>query len=1092
MKNKATATFALGALLTLCLAVPAYAETQDAVEAPPVYQAATPEAAGKDEPFSCYTYDDFDQELQGYWSEEQGIWYLFETSTQAVEETELYYTGDIEAVSAGTLDAGNQVVTGAFQERGDRVELTDADGTVYTVVVLQSDLPSVYITLNGTTLEQIHADKDAKYPGNSVTIMDPSGNYNLNVEGNVEMKGRGNTTWRCYEKKGYQIKFDKKTDVFGMGKAKKWVLLANAGDDSMMRTQLVYQMADNLEMDFVPSFEYVDLWISGEYRGTYMLGEKVEPGSSRLDLSEDAGALFEHDGAFYAEEEHWFYSAMLEREFALKEINNEDEAVIESAMADFEAAVDELAVYLYSTPSYEVTLEELSTMIDVDSFAKYFLVNEYAMNRESFYTSFYWYKDGPGDVLHLGPIWDFDTCMGNNGSTYTDNYGQNHVLFQYLLAAPAFYERTQELLALYWDDFTSMTDNVDVLATQLETSAEMNYLRWDVLGKPNPKGGTDFHNTYEEAVTAVKDWLSGREEGFHVTRSTVVTSEISDDCYEMTVTFQDGEPHQQIRFGVWSLEDGQDDLAWYTASQDKNGAWSCTVDLSQHNSAGRYFIHAYDLNSSSPIAAGRNYVATAREPRYRTSAVVADDCKTMEITMEDTTGLCTDVTFAVWSDQDGQDDLEWYTARKNAGNTWTYTVNLKRHQSAGTYYIHVYSGTGSNRTNVDSLTASVAFAVAGPDFTANISADNTAIELRLEDVEGYSRIWVPVWSEENGQDDITWCELYESKPGTWIGEVLLEDHGDTGTYHIHAYGGTNAPQDLIAYQDLQVSTVAERSLRATVDEGCDTLHVTARNTGSWQQLWIAVWSEENGQDDLLWYQPERAADGSCTSAIDLRGHLTAGVYHIHIYGGSQNPEELIEYTTAIVPDLPRTQPYVITDVQDSALTVTIFNARNQGNLWVPVWSEENGQDDIQWYRPVLQEDGTRTVTTDLNVHGSVGAYHLHVYSGSSVPQTLLGYTDFQVSAYSRKPALRTEILDDNTMTVLLKGADGVTHVWVPVWSEENGQDDMQWYQAIRQSDGSWTCSVNLAPHGIAPYHVHAYAGNEAPAELLAYSDVFRP
>ena len=122
----------------------------------------------------------------------------------------------------------------------------------------------------------------------------------------------------------------------------------------------------------------------------------------------------------------------------------------------------------------------------------------------------------------------------------------------------------------------------------------------------------------------------------------------------------------------------------------------------------------------------------------------------------------------------------------------------------------------------------------------------------------------------------------------------------------------------------------------------------------------------------------------------------------------------------------------------------------------------------------------------------MGAYHLHVYSGSSVPETLLSYTDFQVSAYSRKPALRTEILDDNTMTVLLKGADGVTHVWVPVWSEENGQDDMQWYQAIRQSDGSWTCSVNLAPHGIAPYHVHAYAGNEAPAELLAYSDVFRP
>ena len=88
----------------------------------------------------------------------------------------------------------------------------------------------------------------------------------------------------------------------------------------MMRTQLVYRMADNLGMTYVPSFRYVDLWIDGEYRGTYMLGEKAEIGSSRLDLQEDTGALFEHDETFYQEEDYWLYSTMLEKHFVMKEL----------------------------------------------------------------------------------------------------------------------------------------------------------------------------------------------------------------------------------------------------------------------------------------------------------------------------------------------------------------------------------------------------------------------------------------------------------------------------------------------------------------------------------------------------------------------------------------------------------------------------------------------------------------------------------------------------------------------------------------------------------------------------------------------------
>ena len=397
--------------------------------------------------FSCHTFDAEGRILKGHWSESDGTWYLFVTSVQDVAEVELHYTGAVTETTAGRLT--EHMVTGGFQNSGDELVLTQADGTTQKVVVLQSSIPSVYVNLERTTLAAIHADKNTKHPGNSVYIMDPAGTYDLSVMGTVEIKGRGNSSWREYEKKGYQLKFDYKTSVLGMAEAEKWVLLANASDDSLMRNQIASRLAKKLDMAFAASFGYVDLWMDGEYLGTYLLGEKVEPGSSRLNLKNLSGALFEHDVEFYQEEEYRFVSKTLNRPFVLKEIVDERWTRIRPALTNFEASVDALMQYLYRTPSEKVTLADLSQMIDVDSFVKYYLINEYTLNRESFATSFFWYQDGPEDVLHLGPVWDFDTSMGNDGEPNTAYYGDNHVMFRYLMASPAFYERTIQLLEVY-------------------------------------------------------------------------------------------------------------------------------------------------------------------------------------------------------------------------------------------------------------------------------------------------------------------------------------------------------------------------------------------------------------------------------------------------------------------------------------------------------------------------------------------------------------------------------------------------------------------------------------------------------------------
>lgn len=657
----------------------------------------------KDEPFSCFMTDPNGNTIYGFEKESEDTWYLFVPSAQNLSNTVLQCTGEITAASGGMLDEKADTVSGAFAKNGDKVEITDGNGDVHTVAVLQSGLPSLQINLKDVDLETIHQDKDKKYAENTVILTDPDGQYNLTAERSVEIKGRGNTTWTLYDKKGYQIKFAEPTSVLGMGAAKKWVLLSNASDDSMMRSKLVYDMAKNMDMSFVPSFEYVDLWIEGEYRGTYMLGEKLDIGSSRLDLKHPAGTLFEHDENFYEEEDHWFYSTMLQRHFTVKEIVEEDEAIIRDSMKDFETSLDAFVSYLYGTPSRQVTLEKLSSMIDVDSFVKYYLINEYVLNQEAFATSFYWYKDGPKDVIHLGPIWDFDTCMGNDGADYMMTYGTNHQLFKYLLAVPEFKARTEELFAKYQKHFASMSSHADVLKEVLTASAGMNYLRWDVLGKPTVKEyAADFYPTFNDAVIALKEWLSGRKEHFMISDIVAVTSEISEDFKTMNVFFDDGEEHESVKFAVWNIDNEENMVLWSMGSR-KDGLWQSSIDMTSFNAAGMYRIDAYIDEATVAEAIGYCHAAEAAERIYRIHAEVSEDRSTMTVTLKDLKP-CKDPYFAVWSDVNGQDDLYWFQPIRNAEGILEYSIDMTTYPDGGAYCVHGYENVNGEFVLLDTLT----------------------------------------------------------------------------------------------------------------------------------------------------------------------------------------------------------------------------------------------------------------------------------------------------------------------------------------------------------------------------------------------------
>ena len=944
-----------------------------------------------DDSFSCAVTDQQGNVIYGYHDTEKDQWYLFLTNQVAISDMQVQLQGEVASVEKGTVAQETNVLSQAFEQSGDSVMVSLADGTSETITVMQSELPSLYVALDGATLDEVHQDKDVKYEGTAVTLTDTTNGKNDLQVTDATFKGRGNSSWVYYEKKGYQIKFDKKTSVLGMAKAKKWVLLANASDDSMMRNKVTFDLAEQLGMTYVPDGEYVDLWINGDYRGTYLICEKAEIGGSRLDLNDPKGVLMEQDEAYYATEDIWIQNSSTGKHFVVKESVTEDDPVLlQEAVKGFDEALDVFMEYLAITPEGEITLDMLSRYIDVDSFLQYYLVNEFVLNRESAGSSFYWYKDGDQDVLHLGPVWDFDTCMGNdleNADSYQIVHIYNHIVFRKLLSIPALQDEMERLLEDYAAAFDGMDDEVESLYALLQASAAMNYTRWDDLQGGFGGKGTYFAGTYQEAKDNLKTWLGNREEAFTAERVLQYLDQIKIfvnlNRAKMDLSFAEVDGYEDLWFVVWSEENGRDDIVWYRAAKQTDGGWIRTVDLMQHQSTGVYNIHVWAGNAGRPAKA--QLATQVYVPEFNTTppvaaAEVSTDCRTMKVVARNIEGY-DKVCFPIWSAVNGQDDIAWYSAAKQADGTWTCTVDLSNHYSTGNYQIHVYGEKNGKRELLTNTTAYVE--KLPPRVTAEVSADYRTMRLVVTGVDGYDQVYLPTWSVVNGQDDIVWYSAEKQADGTWACAADLLNHNSTGKYLIHVYGRKDGKQELLTSTTANVEKLAPQ-VTAEVSGDCRTMHLTAANIENCDQVYLATWSVTDGQDDIVWYPAAKQADGTWAYTVDLRKHHTAGQYMIHVYGRNEQGGELhlLTNTTAyvkraILPD----DPYVIVELSADCRTMklTVRNASKYERVYLPVWSEINGQDDLAWYAAQRTADGLWVYTVDMTAHHSAGTYYVHVY-----------------------------------------------------------------------------------------------------------------
>ncbi len=336
------------------------------------------------------------------------------------------------------------------------------------------------------------------------------------VVGGLQIRGRGNSTWGM-PKKPYRIKLTDKRSLLGMPSSRDWVLLANYSDKTLLRNTMAMELGERIGMAWTPRSAFVEVYLNDRYDGVYLLSENIKVAKDRVDIDELAetdnsadlitgGYLLEVD---FRRDGHTIVSALDQLPIVFQdpeEPSPEQETYIKGY-------VDELESVLRS-PGFADPDTGYAALIDVDSFVRWFLVNELFRNRDAnMWTSCWMYKPR-GGKLHMGPLWDFDIAAGNidyDAAFQTEGWWvRDAAWFSRLFEDPAFVARVK----LAWNELKSdqlpaLMQSISSRSVALQQAQLNNFQRWPILESyvwPNYR----IPGSYAGEIDYLATWLTAR------------------------------------------------------------------------------------------------------------------------------------------------------------------------------------------------------------------------------------------------------------------------------------------------------------------------------------------------------------------------------------------------------------------------------------------------------------------------------------------------------------------------------------------------------------------------------------------------------
>ena len=383
----------------------------------------------------------------------------------------------------------------------------------YTIIVKNTGLPVVRIETPG---KETVTSKTVWMDGATIRIEKPDGE--VDYEGSTEIKGRGNSTWRWYPKKPYALRLKEKGKILGMPSHKRWVLLANWKDRTLLRNDAAFWLSSHTGLPYTVRGQFVELVMNGKHLGNYYLCEQIKLNKNRVNIDKmDAmetdpvritgGWLLEIDTYYdyqdYVDETHKFrFKDLFNLPWIVKD--PDDDEISEVAYEYIQNWIRDLETLLKDNARVQAHAYE--EFLDVDTAIDYLIVEELTGNND-FYNNWpsvgphstYLYKERGGKLYH-GPVWDFDYHVFCPQYVHQWVGAKQTIFYPALLKDEKFRARLVERWDMYKDELKNLPDYIDQQADLIRQSEKINNKMWPI---DNDENG-DEKMTFQESIDRIK------------------------------------------------------------------------------------------------------------------------------------------------------------------------------------------------------------------------------------------------------------------------------------------------------------------------------------------------------------------------------------------------------------------------------------------------------------------------------------------------------------------------------------------------------------------------------------------------------------
>lgn len=415
------------------------------------------------------------------------------------------YTGSSISIDGNPQESGvtpnnfdNVVIYKVANDLGDEA--------IYEVDVAKfTGLPVIYLNTDGS----VQIDSKEDYVEGDVSL-DGRRDFASLSDLSMKIRGRGNSTWFVHPKKPFQMKLSDKSAFLGMPEDKKWLFLAEYSDKTMLRNTIAFELGYMSNLDWTPAGEFAEVFLNGEYNGTYNITQKVEESDNRVVLG-DTGYLLELDQLDRIDPDDVYFESTITNRFIINikepslEYDSDEYTYIKNLVAEFESAL------------FDINFKDENTgykkYIDLESFIDWYLISEITKNVDSRWYSSIYLNVIPGEKIEMGPLWDFDLAFGNTDYADTQFYEGWWVRFnpwyERLFQDPYFTQMVKNRFIFFKNNEDLIIEKIDAYAEKLKWAQAENNDKWETLGRyvwPNPV----VYDTYQEEVEHLKNWYQER------------------------------------------------------------------------------------------------------------------------------------------------------------------------------------------------------------------------------------------------------------------------------------------------------------------------------------------------------------------------------------------------------------------------------------------------------------------------------------------------------------------------------------------------------------------------------------------------------